>query len=836
MSDEQQESNKGGSSMLAKLLLGKVLSHKLFSDRALLWGLLATSFLLPLFFIPGNLIAPEFAKMILLEGAVFIAVVIWALSRLRDGHLDIPKSLLLLVSLLLVVQFVLAALMSPTPVLSFVGSGYDIGTVNSFITLFLLLFMSSLVFTDRDRTLMLYASFILSGSIMMLYHLSRHFFGADFLDFGLFNNAVLTPIGKWNDMAALYGGMMLLALSTLYFFPQNKTIRIPAYGILTVGLFFLLLADFTMLWRILFGLVSLLVAFAVYEGEQSHKSAKQHAESEGGDQHPHKPFHKRALHHLPWFATLILLVSVIYGTGLSLVSWGKDGANIASLVAKTLNASPYSEVVLTPSYTFNIITSSIKDSPLFGTGPNRFASAYLTHKTTDMNRTPFWDSSFDFGVGRIPTYFSTTGLIGTLLWLVFIFVLFIKSRKIFLLFTKDRIAAYLSFSLFLLVLYFWSLAFFYLPNITIFGFAFLFTGALIAFLVGEGVVGTYHLVFGGKSKLSMVLTPVIIIVIVGVVASSTLLYRQVSSLIAFRDAQTAMGKGEMETAEKALRHAITLSERDVYHRALSNLALLKLQNLPDKGLPEAELAQYANEYIALARTDAERAVELDPTNFENHLQLGGVYDTLGSMGIQNTIPPARQSYEQALRLNPKSPRVLFVLARLEFASGDRNKAKEYLRLALAERPNFLEAISFLVQLEIEDKNVPIALVILQNGVAAEPDNFLLRFALGYLHYSSATYKEAAGNFEAAVYLNPVYADAKYFLGLSYAKLGLKEQAVAQFTEVLTLNPESKDVAKIIANIKAGRDALVGEYVAPSQPVDDALKGLEGAKGTKAQGE
>jgi tetratricopeptide (TPR) repeat protein len=832
---EEQQTTQGRGSAIARMLMGKVLSHKIFSDRALFFILLGTTFVLPLFFIPGDIIAPEFAKMILLEGVVFISIIIWALSRLRDGHLDIPKSLLLLVGGLLVVQFIVAAFMSPTPMLSFVGSGYDIGTVNSFITLFLLLFVVSLVFTDRDRTLMLYASFMLSGVLVMVYHLLRYFFGADFLSFGIFTNAVGSPIGKWNDMAALFGAMMILVLTTLYFFPQNKIIRAPSYTILTIGLFFLLLVDFTMLWRILFGLTGMLVAFAIYEGEKDHKTTAERIRSEGGT-HAHKPLHRRVAHHLPWFATLLLIVSIVYGAGLSSVTWGKDGTTIASLVSKTLHAEPYSEVVLTPSYTYNIVTSSIKDSPLFGTGPNRFSSAYLTHKTTDMNRTPFWDASFDYGVGRIPTYFITTGLLGTILWLIFIALIFTKSRRVLTLFAKDRIAAYLAFSLFVLVIYFWSLAFFYLPNITIFGLAFLFTGALIAFFVGEGVLQKYHLQFDGKNKLSMIVTPVIIIVIVGIIASSALLYRQVSSLIAFRDAQMSMGKGEIETAEVALRKAVALSERDIYHRALSNLALLKLQGLPEKKLSQEELARYANEYVGQARDGAERAVALDPTNFENHLQLGGVYDTLGSMGIQNTAEPARTSYEQALRLNPKSPRVLFVLARLEFASGDRNKCKEYLRAALAERPNFLEAISFLVQLEIEDKNTPIALGILQNGVGAEPDNFLLRFALGYMYYSNGSYKEAAGNFEAAVFLNPVYADAKYFLGLSYSKLGLKDQATEQFKDVLTLNPENKEVQKIISNIKAGREPLQGEPAAPSQPVSDALKGLEAAKGTKEAGE
>ena len=834
MSDEQQEhrEERTATSGIAKMLLGKVLAHKVFSDPVLMWVLLTVSFLLPIFFIPGQLVAPEFAKMILLEVLVLIGVIIWAAGRLRDGHLDIPKSLLLLVSSLLVVQFVVAAIVSPTPMLSFIGSGYDIGTVNSFIVLFLLMFLGSIAFSSRDRILSLYASFLFSGVVVMVYHLVRHFLGASFLDFGIFTNDVATPVGKWNDMAALVGGLILLTLSTLYFFSHNKTLRLPSYAILLAGLFFLLLVDFTILWIILSVLIGIIVALAVYEGEKEHKTKAHEAISSGG-QHPHKAMHKRMAGHLPAIAVVFLLVSIIYGTGLSALSWGKDNMTIANLVGKTLNASPYSEVVLTPRFTLDIVTNTLKESPLFGTGPNRFSSAYLKHKTTDMNRTPFWDATFDFGIGRIPTYFGTTGIIGTILWLVFVVLLLTKARKVFPLFAKDRIAAFLAFTLFLLVLYFWSLAFFYLPNIVIFALAFIFTGAFIAFLVGEGVLGRYHVRFDGGSKMSLIVTPVIIIVLIGIVASGVLLYRQVSSLVAFRDAQIAITSNNIDGAEAALMRANSLSERDLYHRAISNIQLLKLQQIGSQQIPKEQAAEIANRYISGARSSAERAVALDPTNFENYLQLGGVYDTLGSLGIQNTAGPARENYAQALRLNPKSPRVLFVLARLEFVSGDRTKAKDYLYQALNERPNFLEAVAFLVQLEIQDKNTDEAVGVLQQSIAAEPTNFLLRFALGYLSYTSADYENALGQLEAAVYLNPVYADAKYFLGLTYSRLNRKNDAIQQFTDVLTLNPDNKEVATILRNLKAGRAPFDAGFVPSEQPVSDALDGLNDGKGTKA---
>lgn len=833
MPEEQyvQEQPAPAKSVFAKVLLGKVLSHKVFSDRALYLLLLGVSFLLPIFFIPGQLVAPEFSKMVLLEVAVLIGTFMWAAGRLRDGHLDLPKSMLLLVSALLVVQFVVAAIVSPSPMVSFIGSGYDIGTVNSFLTLFLFLFLGSTVFSTRDRVLSLYASLLLSTIIVMVYHLLRYFLGADFLAFNLFNNPVTTPVGKWNDMVTLMGGAMLLVLTTLYFFPQNKILRYPAYAIFLIGLFFLLLVNFKVLWFILFVLTGMLVLFSIYEGERDHRARVREAH-QSGTEHHHKPVHKRVVKHLPALTTVLLLVAFIYGSGLALMPLRKDGLTISALVDKGLKPAPYSEVVLTPQFTFNLVAHTLKDSPLFGTSPNRFNAGYLIYKTSDINRTPFWDTTDigSFAFGRIPTYFATTGVIGTILWVIFVVFLFLKSRKIFTLLAKDRIAAYMGFSLFLLVIYFWSVAFFYTPNIAIFSLAFLFTGALIAFLVSEGVVPVYHVSFDRSSKLSMVLTPLVIIILAGVVASSVLLYRQTASLVAFRDAQLALAQNDLDTAKVDLMKANSRSERDVYYRSLSNIALVQLQQLANAKLPADQVQSKANELISEAGSAAQRALALDPSNFENYLQVGGVYDVLHALGIetvgsQTTLELATDNYNQALHLNPKSPRIFLMLARLELSAGDRVKAKEYLYQALAERPNYLEALSLVVQMEIADKNPGAAVDALRAGITVEPTNFLLRFALGYLYFEAHDYKSAIGEFEAAVVLNPVYADAKYFLGLSYSRVGRTAEAIQQFTDVQTLNPDNKDVANILKNLKDGKGALDQSTAAPTQPVNDALRQL-----------
>ncbi len=333
-------------------------------------------------------------------------------------------------------------------------------------------------------------------------------------------------------------------------------------------------------------------------------------------------------------------------------------------------------------------------------------------------------------------------------------------------------------------------------------------------------MGKVTITLDSPRRKHLVLVPIFLFVIIGVFSSGILMYRQVASMAVYSDAEALVIQGKYAEGETLIRRAIALSERDTYVRALSNVALFELQRLASSSLSPAELAARVNDLVGLARTSAERAIALDDTNYENHLQLGAVYDVLGSLGVGETFIPARDSYMRALTLNPKSPRLLYVLGRLELTYGDRALAKRYFVQALAERPNLPEALSLYVQMEIDDRNPESARSALLSAVSAEPTNFLLHFALGYMLYAEGIYDQASQSFESAVYLNPVYADAKYFLALSYARRGMAEEAIVQFEDIRTLNPDNTNISQLIRTLRAGGDIFTPRYDIPA-PVFDA---------------
>ena len=66
---------------------------------------------------------------------------------------------------------------------------------------------------------------------------------------------------------------------------------------------------------------------------------------------------------------------------------------------------------------------------------------------------------------------------------------------------------------------------------------------------------------------------------------------------------------------------------------------------------------------------------------------------------------------------------------------------------------------------------------------------------------------AVETLEKALFLNPSFANARYFLGLSYERIGKKELAIKEFEKIITTNPDNEEVLRIIANLKAGHPAF-----------------------------
>ena len=158
----------------------------------------------------------------------------------------------------------------------------------------------------------------------------------------------------------------------------------------------------------------------------------------------------------------------------------------------------------------------------------------------------------------------------------------------------------------------------------------------------------------------------------------------------------------------------------------------------------------------------------------------------------------------ASRRNPTNPEIPLLLARLEAAKGNLPGVQAALQQSLTLKPDYTDAILFVVQLDVAQKDIPNAIRAATAAVQSAPGVPSIWFELGLLYYSAGDTTDALVPLEQAVKIQSDYANAKYFLGLSYAAQNRVPDAIQQFVDLQASNPDNQEVKLILANLQAGR--------------------------------
>jgi tetratricopeptide (TPR) repeat protein len=145
-----------------------------------------------------------------------------------------------------------------------------------------------------------------------------------------------------------------------------------------------------------------------------------------------------------------------------------------------------------------------------------------------------------------------------------------------------------------------------------------------------------------------------------------------------------------------------------------------------------------------------------------------------------------------------------LLARLAVNRNDLKQAEVYAQQAIQIKNNYLDAYFLLSQIEVATNNINGAIKSVTAASVIDPTNPAIFFQLGLLKYNQGDFAGAIVALERATTMTPDYANAKFFLGLSYEATKEHEKAIKQFEDLIASNPDSKEVAEILANLKAGK--------------------------------
>lgn len=744
-------------------------------------------FLLPVAFIPSISFPFQFTKSILFDMTVLVAFILYVVARLKEGKIRIQETYFAGAGFIVVLVAFLASLFSGNVSFSFFGQGFEVGTFASILLSFILLFLTADLFRSRERIFYGFITFFLSALVVFVFQAIRLFDPSLFAFGNLFSSPVSNLIGRWNDLGIFFGISALLSLLMTEFLTLNRLFRGVLYGILAVSMLFLVVVNFNAVWIAIIIISLLVVSF----GRMKQKPAEGMTSSEDDG----KPQRTK----IPYVPFVLVAISAIFLIDAYFLS-----QNIGTRISTALNIG---QIEARPSWgsTAEIFMNTAKKDPLFGTGPNQFTEEWLLHKPSAINATAFWNTDFSFGVGLIPTLAVTTGIIGLLSWLLFLGMFLVVGFKSLFSRTRAPLEQFLVTASFLISLYLWIFMVMYVPSVVNVGLTFFFTGLFVASLGG---VKEKTIVFADSPRKGFVMATVLIIMLVGAAGTGIVLARKFVAFNYFQNSIIAYNTtGSIAVTDALLQKAVGLSESDLNNRFLSQLNIVKINDLLSKDQESMTPEEFRTKFQAIfadALQYAKRATELNADDYQNWMALGQVYEAVVPLKVTGAYENALNYYKEALKRNPNSPALYLTLARLELANDNTKNARTYISQALVQKPDYAEAIFLSAQIDVSAGNVDAAIASVKKVAEISPDDPNIFFQLGLLQYNKKSFTDAISSLERAVSLVKDYSNAKYFLGLSYYEVDRNEDAIRQFTEVLALNPGNRDVEIILDNLQAGK--------------------------------
>lgn len=765
--------------------------------------------LLPLIFIP-KVVAPfEYTKVLVVMGAVCIALVLYSFSVLRSGSVSVNISYPLYALWMVAGISFISALLSGDFKDSLIGDLFSIHSTVFVIILALIPTVWMILKPAKSSVMRMYVLLASSTLVLVVFHIARLFLGTGFLSFGIFTNTVATPVGSWNDLALLLGLTVILSLVALEQLTLTKAGKILFSAASVLSLVMLAVINFFTVWLVL-GLVSL--AMIVYILGKDRFATPQlqlmNTQTQGN-------------------ASLLIGLVVFATTVLFLVG----GSTIGGWISKYTNVT-YVEVRPSLQATVDIARQVYGENAFFGIGTNKFSDAWRLYKDNSINVTTFWNTDFNAGNGYVTTFFVTTGVLGGIAWIIFFGTYLVTGiRRLMDPVNTDKTWYFITVSSFVSALYVWGMSVVYVPGVVILLLGSLCTGvSLYAFGVISGKTGKV-ISIGANRRSGFMLTLVVIVVIIASVSVLYIMGRHYSAVYAFNESiQNERGGKSIEVLEQDVSRAFQFSQSDVFARRIAELQLVRMNTIIGKQeITDAERAEF-QEIYSTAISAGKLATQIDKSEPLNWSVLAQIYGTLAVLRFESAQEEAIRALEMSRKLNPKNPLPYLESAMVEGRGGNLEMARKYIQESIARKPNYTEAFFQLSQLEIAVGNVDAAIQSTQAVIALEPNNPARYYQLGVLFSSQSNFDKAVVAFEKAKSLDTNYANARYLLALAYDMVGRSADAKEELKVVLALNPGNADVTRLIDTIDR-EGSLASLRKDPNQTVDQTVEETGPTTGT-----
>ncbi len=675
-------------------------------DRISFWSLFAVIVLLPVFFLPFTKIPIETSKGLLLVVGLAISIIFWMAARFSDGKVILPKSWILVSGFGIVMAFLLSALFSPALKVSLFGLMLDTGTFWFILAGFLLMLMSAILLRDSKNAKTVFWGVVASSAVLIVFQ-TLHLFAPGALSLGILGAKADNVLGSWNAFGIFAGFFAIISLFVLEFFSVSKSMKWLVGTLIALSVFLVAAVNFSIVWGIL-GIFALII-FVYKVSFSSGRPARTTVQSVG-QQAGDKGENFRSGGSFPAVSFALTMVSLLFFM---------SGNLIGEFLPNRLGISNL-EVRPSFSATMSVARAVLVKDPILGAGPNRFAEMWSMHKPAVINATPFWDASFDSGMGILPTFAVTTGALGILAWLVFLALLFISGAKSLFSSHKKNMPNAMPIAFFVASLYFFISSFFYSAGPAVFLLGFAFAGAFIGLSASSAPKGLVSLSLLDDQRKSFFSIFSLVLIMVVTAAVGLKYVERFASVPYFQKTFSAQSVPE---AESNIAKALSLYSNDLYLRTYSQVYIAKMNSLAAKGssITESEKAELQASFDEAVK-GVQLAATYNPTNYLNFKALGVIYETVAPLGVAGAYDKAIEAYKIASDLNPKNPGLKLALAGASFAGGNVKAAKDYANEALALKRDYVDALVVLSQIAKSEGKNTAALSYAEAALSFSPQN------------------------------------------------------------------------------------------------------------------
>jgi tetratricopeptide (TPR) repeat protein len=524
---------------------------------------------------------------------------------------------------------------------------------------------------------------------------------------------------------------------------------------------------------------------------------------------------------------LLLALCVIIGIASFMATRGEEGVTVRTLpwtsIAGAVIAAlflffgsavntgltsvfPVSSLEVRPSFSSSMALASQAHGSSFertivGTGPDTFGEAWLLYKPATVNSSDFWSLDFDTGYSTLTTAFLSVGALGALMWLVpliLVCVALLRVVRLRVLSREERVpAVILSASAIFMLL---SLIF-YSPSQNLMLLGFLLAGAAFGYLWRQGrSVPAEEL---SRSWYAAGLAGAVVLVLLIAFTSAVIVRRTIAEGFAGQGS-VALSNNEYSAALASARQSLSVEKTPDGLLLELSADSGQLQTLIASTTPGPTIQQQFTATLQDAIAAGQTEEALRPHDYRAYSTLGDIYAALVPLNINGAYQSALTSYQAAESRNPTGPQIPLAMARVDAAAGNGASTESDLKAALTLKPDYTDAMLFLVQLAVANNDLNTAVQAASAAAQSAPGVPSIWFELGLLYYSGGDSKDAVAPLKEAVALETDYANAKYFLGLAEYAQGDVGDAIQQFTDLNKSNPGNPDVTSVLANMQAGK--------------------------------